>query len=172
MGIRLFESRKRHEQNNPNTIEMASSFIEYNGFGIWVQDPLIEHCLVWIKNTIKNKYSFDDNSWEQQIYERYTIMSLGNHASFINLNLNNFLSEKKKLQFFICLLEETINNIEEYPHDFFDVNFLNEQYRLNSKQEIWVSPLEKKRIVNIMKHLIMLLTGDLKLKADSPAIKW
>ncbi|MFT3675208.1 MAG: hypothetical protein QM781_04850 [Chitinophagaceae bacterium] len=103
---------------------MASSFISFNKRGFWVYDSLLE-CVTGLLYVSVRRHS-KEKQWIQGFERLLKENSLGYYPSYMHLDLDEFIVNEERRDFFIFLINQAIEAIIESGVDL-DMSFMEKE---------------------------------------------
>lgn len=135
---------------------MASSFVEYRGYGFWASDGLLQIWLYFL--TKKINLSENNAVWLNEAGEEWAIQAQGVCTGCIYVGLDEYITTPERNQTLIAVSYEAIDTLRVY-------GFVLKKEKLNGLElgtNVWTVDVPVKELVQLAEKFITLLQGTLQ----------
>lgn len=163
----LVMRKTRNLQQYFNNLIMASSFVSFKERGFWVYDNLLE-CITGLLYIAIRRRSIDEK-WMQQLESLLKANSLGYYSSYMHLDLDEFIVDEDRRDFFISLLNQAIEIVVESGAEldlrFIETELLPERHYL---EDNWRFEIKSYVLLKVLYYFELLMYEKLGIEVSDP----
>lgn len=144
---------------------MASSFVEYNQKGFWIQDGILCITLIFLYDSMSES---NIPPWAFEFRDHLKLNSLGDFHGFMHLNLDKYLTTDERGAFFAEIINKTTADLKTKDRRVNVGNLAGKVKDVDPDDPIFNTYVDSERPIKVLDYLKRLVEGKLVTTVSDP----